>query len=160
MTREIPRIPHDALFKELLRRFLPEVMGLFLPEEAALLRWETMTFIDKEVVTNLPESLKRIADVVAEVERVDGQPEVILLHVEVEASRKTEMPARMFEYYALLRLLKERLVLPVVMMLMPVGEGAIRLQRYREEIGGQVYMELAYWQINLRDLAGDAYAAR
>ncbi|HSH01734.1 MAG TPA: hypothetical protein VLL52_04385, partial [Anaerolineae bacterium] len=34
------------------------------------------------------------------------------------------------------------------------------LQRYREEIGGQVYMELAYWQINLRDLAGDAYAAR
>ncbi|HSH04265.1 MAG TPA: hypothetical protein VLL52_17275 [Anaerolineae bacterium] len=160
MTPKIAKIPHDALFKELLRRFLPEVIMLFLPQQAEAIQWETMKFIDKELDLNLPESLRRIADIVVEVKRADGQPETILLHIEVEASRKDTLPQRMFEYYSLLRLLKQQFILPVVMMLLPVGDDEIKLQAYHEKIGTQTYMTFEYWQVNLRDLVGDDYAAR
>ncbi|HSH03173.1 MAG TPA: hypothetical protein VLL52_11690, partial [Anaerolineae bacterium] len=86
---------HDSLFKEFLRRFLPEVMVFFFPRRASEIDWGTVTFLDQEVPLNLPEKLKRIADIVVEVRRLDGEEEQILIHVEVEASRKREMPRRM-----------------------------------------------------------------
>jgi len=48
------------------------------------------------MIVNLPEQALRITDVVAEVERLTGEKEIIIIHVEVEARRKKPLPRRMF----------------------------------------------------------------
>ena len=98
---------HDRLFKEFLHRFLPDFMQLFFPAQAARLDFATLTFLDQELVVNLPDQALRIPDVVTEVATQTGETEVIIVHVEVEARDKKTLPQRMFEYYALLRLLRQ-----------------------------------------------------
>ncbi|MCL4833179.1 MAG: hypothetical protein KJZ86_12100 [Caldilineaceae bacterium] len=74
---------HDRIFKEFFHRFLPNFMRIFFAEEAAQLNFDTLHFLDKELVINLPEQTLRITDVVAEVETVTGEKETILVHVEI-----------------------------------------------------------------------------
>src|SRR5690606_16538921 len=95
----------DRIFKELLHRFFPDFMRLFFPEEAAYLDFSTATWLEQELISNFPDQKLRISDVVVELGTVKGEEQVVLVHIEVEASRKETLPARMFEYYSLLRAL-------------------------------------------------------
>jgi hypothetical protein len=45
---------HDRRFKELLHRFLPRFLRLFLPEQAARLDFSTLVFLDKELRPVIP----------------------------------------------------------------------------------------------------------
>ena len=58
---------HDQLFKDLLRAFFHEFMELFFPEVANRLDFSRVTFLDKEVFTDLPQGKQREADLVAQV---------------------------------------------------------------------------------------------
>ena len=51
------------------------------------LDFSTVVFRDKEVFTDVPAGAVREPDLIAQVQRVDGQPELVLIHVEVEAQR-------------------------------------------------------------------------
>ena len=123
MTTEIPdghgRTLHDRIFKEFLHRFLPDFLHLFFPAEAARLDFATLTFLDQELVVNLPGQSLRITDVVAETATLEGEGEVIIIHVEVEGRDRRGLPQRMFEYYSLLRLLRQKRVLPLALVLLP-----------------------------------------
>ena len=112
------RTLHDRLFKEFLQRFLPQFLELFFPAEAALLDLSTLNFFDKELIINLPNQALRITDIVAEVTTYQGDDEIIIVHVDVEASRKKPLPRRMFEYYGLLRLIHQKPVLPIALVLL------------------------------------------
>jgi hypothetical protein len=150
------RTSHDRLFKEFLHRFLPQFLQLFFPDEAARLDFATLTFLEQELMINLPDQTLRITDVVAEVATLGGEPKVILVHVEVEAREKQSLPARMFEYYALLRLLKHRLVLPIALVLLP-NAGGLEWQGYEEQLFGHQLLDFRYAQVGLRDLPGEQY---
>lgn len=76
---------HDQLFKELLRAFFSEFLELFYPEVAARLDFTRVTFLDKEVFTDVPEGSRRELDLLAQVCTLDGEPKLILIHVEVQA---------------------------------------------------------------------------
>ena len=118
MAEQIPPNPptlHDRLFKEFLHRFLREFMEIFFPVEAARLDFTTVAFLQQELVINLPGQVLRITDVVAELNTLDGEPEAIILHVDVEANKPKPLPKRMFDYYALLRILLQRQVLPIAL---------------------------------------------
>ncbi len=121
MNEETPpvRILHDRLFKELLYRFLPEFLRIFFPAEAERLNFATLKFLDKELVINFPGQELRITDIVAEVETWEGVAETVILHVEIEARDKRTLPQRMSEYYVLLRVLRQRPVLPLALVLLP-----------------------------------------
>src|SRR4051812_40936414 len=95
---------HDQLFKELLQAFFREFMELFFPNVAARLDFSRVTFLDKEMFTDLPRGDQREADLVAQVYTLEGQPEIILTHIEVEARRRSSFPERMSEYYWMLKL--------------------------------------------------------
>ena len=92
---------HDRIFKEFLERFLPDFMRIFFPTEAARLDFSTTNFLRQELVITLPGQVLRITDVVAEVKTLDGEPETIIVHLEVEANKPKPVPQRMFDYYAL-----------------------------------------------------------
>src|SRR2546427_576698 len=97
-------MPRDQLFKELLRSFFREFLELFFPAAAARLDFSRVEFLDREVFTDIPEGSRREPDLVARTYTLDGRPEIILVHVEVQAKVDRDFPYRMWEYYALLRL--------------------------------------------------------
>jgi hypothetical protein len=106
-----------------LRAFFREFLELFFPEVAARLDFARVVFLDKEVFTDVPEGSRRELDLVAQVYTQEGTPELILLHIEVQAQREREFPYRMFEYYALLRLRYKVPVFPVAVYLVAGIDG-------------------------------------
>lgn len=94
-------IEHDRLFKELLTQFIHEFIELFLPEVHDDLEPDSLEFVDKEMHTELGLGDKRAADLLAKA-RLRGRDAYFLLHVEHEASSRTDLPRRMFRYFSIL----------------------------------------------------------
>ena len=143
------------MLKAILERLLRDFLELFFPEAAARLDFETLRFVDKEVFANVPEGKVREADVVARLETRDGKPEIVLVHVEVEAEPKSDFPRRMFEYYALLRLNYGLPVFPIALCLRrgPVSKVA----EYRETFFGQELLLFRYHSLALARLPAEEY---
>ena len=91
---------HDQLFKSILERCLKEFLELFFPEVAARLDFETMQPLGKEVFTRFPEGNRREVDFLARVDTHDGEPEFILVHVEVQSRPEKDFARRMFAFSA------------------------------------------------------------
>jgi hypothetical protein len=154
-------ISHDQLFKELLHTFFPEFLTLFFPHVAAQLELtgpEAVTFLDRELFTDLPRGEQREPDVVAQVQRRDGTPQAVLIHVEVESRRRAEFPARMYDYHCLLRWRRRLHVLPIVLYLAP-GAGGLTREQYGEDVLGMEVIRFWYSVVGLPDLEGAEYRA-
>ena len=149
---------HDRIFKEFLERFLPDFIRIFFPTEAARLDFSTTNFLRQELVITLPGQVLRITDVVAEVKTLDGEPETIIVHLEVEANKPKPVPQRMFDYYALLRILRKTRVLPLALILKR-GVGGLKWRLYKEELFGRKLIQFRYGQVGLRDLYSADYLA-
>ncbi len=145
----------DQLFKTILKELLQDFLELFYPEAAARFDFETLSFIDKEVFANVPEGKVREADVVAQLETRDGEPELVLVHVEVETDAKGDFPRRMFEYYALLRLQHGLPVFPVALYLHR-GPSS-KVTEYREALFGQELLLFRYHSLALARLPAEEY---
>ena len=92
---------HDQLLKKLLEKFLKDFLELFFPDVAERLDFETEQFLDKELTTDFPRGTTREVDVVARLETHQGEPEIALVHVEVQSRPEKDFARRMFEYSAL-----------------------------------------------------------
>lgn len=155
---EARRTLHDRLFKELLYRFLPDFLWIFFPAEAERLNFATLRFLDKELIINFAGQELRITDLVAEVETWEGVAETVIVHVEIEGHDKYSLPRRMSEYYVLLRMFRQKLVLPLALVLLP-NAGGLSWQSYQESIFGHQVLHFRYGQVGIRDLSGQAYLA-
>jgi hypothetical protein len=147
---------HDQLFKELLQAFFQEFMELFYPKVAARLDFARVTFLDKEMFTDLPQGEQREADLVAQVYTLEGLPEIILTHIEVEARRRGSFPARMCEYYWMLRLRHRLPIFPIVVYLSP-GAGGLTPERHVESVFDYEVNVFSYQAVGLPDLNADDY---
>ena len=120
---EAARMGHDQVFKGILRRFFPDFLELFFPEFAARLDFESLEFPDKELFKGFPDGVPRRPDVVAQVRTWQGSPEIVVVHIEAQATTKPEFGRRMFEYYALLWLSFDAPVFPIVLFVKEGGRG-------------------------------------
>ena len=84
-------IDHDALFKQLLRTFFFEFLELFLPDVAAYVERDSITFLDKEIFTDVKGKKKHVADLVAQA-RFRGRDAFFLLHTEPMARTEPDFP--------------------------------------------------------------------
>ena len=100
---------HDRLFKELLTTFFWEFVEAFLPEVAGYLDRDSVTFLDKEVFTDVTAGERHEVDLVAQ-GRFKGHDSCFLVHVEQQAQSQADFGRRMFRYFARLH---ERHSLPV-----------------------------------------------
>jgi hypothetical protein len=150
----------DQLFKEVLQQFLFEFLALFFPDIAAQLdRTKPIRFRDKEVFTDFPEGERREADIIAEVYTLDGDPEIVLLYLEVQGKRRRDFPSRMFVYCNLIGQRTGLAVFPIVIYLSP-GAGGITQERYMEILLGRTLLTFEYAVVDLPDLAPEDYASR
>jgi hypothetical protein len=145
----------DQLFKTILEGMLQDFLELFFPEAAARLDFETLRLLGKEVFANVPEGEVREADVVAQIETLDKKPELVLIHVEVQAEHRRDFARRMFQYYSILRLHYRLPVFPIVVHLR--GGMSSRLAEYREELFGQELLFFRYHSVALARLAAEEY---
>jgi len=146
-------------FPDFMRRFFPDFMRLFFPEEAAYLDFSTATWLEQELISNFPDQKLRVSDVVVELGTLKGEEQVVLVHIEVEASHKESLPARMFEYYSLLRTMRRKPVLPLAFVLIRRA-GGLKWQSFTETLFDHTLVEFHYGQVGLLDLDGTSYLER
>ena len=147
---------HDQRWKLVLWKFFAEFMELFFPDVAEKLNFEGIKLVDKELFTDLPEGSRREPDLIVEAHTKDGESEIVLVHIEIQAAREQNVPRRMWEYYCLLRLRLKLPVFPIVVYLAK-GTGGIVREEYVEAIFGQAISTFRYSAIGLPDLSADEY---
>ena len=93
---------------------------------------------------------------VAKLATHDGEPEIVLIHIEVQSERKKEFPARMFEYYALLWARYKIPVFPIVVYLYGGREG-LTTEEYRIHLFEDEILRFRYRCIELARLDVEEY---
>ncbi|MEO1802753.1 MAG: Rpn family recombination-promoting nuclease/putative transposase, partial [Cyanobacteria bacterium J06629_2] len=107
------RINHDQLFKELLTTFFVEFLELFFPSVLEYLDTDTISFVDKELFTDVVGGEKKIMDIIA-LAKFQQQNYSFLVHIENQASNDTEFNRRLFRYFCSLFLKYDHPVYPIV----------------------------------------------
>jgi predicted transposase YdaD len=148
-------LSYDQLFKTVLEWLLRDFMELFFPEAAARLDFQTLRFVDKEAFANVPDGTVREADVVARLHTHEGEPELVLVHIEIQTEPEGDFPHRMFEYYSILRLHYRIPVFPVVVYLRH-GPSS-RIAEYRESLFEQDLLVFRYHTLALARLPAEEY---
>ena len=146
---------HDQLFKTLLEKFLKDFLQLFFPDVAARLDFGTVQFLDKELTTDFPRGTTREVDVVAKLETQEGEPEIVLVHVEVQSRPEKDFGRRMFEYSVLLWLREQAPVFPIVLYLR--GGQGLEDEDYRVELFGRELFRFRYATVGLAHLEAEEY---
>jgi hypothetical protein len=150
---------HDQLFKEFLREFFQDFLELFYPDAASRLDFRTLKFLDKELFTDFPEGSMREADVVAQIQTHEGEPELILVHIEVQSRPEKDFEQRMFQYFALLWLRYQIPIYPVAVFLRG-GEKGLTEDRYRVTLFGREQLRFRYESVGLGQLDAQEYVKK
>jgi predicted transposase YdaD len=111
----MPPIPHDRLFKELLRNFFAEFLQLFLPRVAAYIKNDSIEFLDKEVFTDVDSGQRHEVDLLAKA-KFRGHDAFFLIHTETQAARQPDFAGRMFRYFARLHEKHRLPVYPIALL--------------------------------------------
>lgn len=93
------RIDHDQLFKELLQNFFEEFILLFFPAIYESIDFSQLTFLDKELITDVKNREKREVDIIVET-KLRQEDALIIIHIEPQASFERNFNERMFVYYS------------------------------------------------------------
>jgi predicted transposase YdaD len=92
-------LDHDRLFKELLSTFFLDFLALFLPEVLTYLDPASLTFLEKEIFTDVTAGERHEADLIVQAQ-FRQRPSFFLIHVETQASNQSDFGQRMFRYFA------------------------------------------------------------
>lgn len=102
MSEKKQRANHDSAWKDVLDVYFKEFMDFFYPEIAEKIDWAAdYETLDKElqtITTNVSVG-KRFVDKLFKVKTLQGQEEVILIHVEIQGKKEDEFSLRLFQYY-------------------------------------------------------------
>ena len=153
--REAGRLGHDQLFKRVLEKFLKEFLELFFPAVARRPDFGTVTFLDKELPLDFPKGTTREVDVAARLETHEGEPEVVLVHVEVQWRPERDFPRRMFEYSTLLWLRERVPIFPIVLYLQ--GGKGLTDEEYQQSLFGREVFRFRYASVGLARLRAEEY---
>jgi Domain of unknown function (DUF4351) len=95
------RTDQDSPWKDIIRQYFSEAITFFFPATAALIDWSRpIEFLDKEFQQIAPDAEigKRYADYLVKVWRKQGNPVILLLHLEIQARPEAIFPERLFIY--------------------------------------------------------------
>ena len=96
------RANHDSAWKDILDSFFKEIMEIFYSETAEETDWAAgYETLDKELQTISTDAMagKRFVDKLFKVKTLEGQEEVILIHIEIQGKKEDKFPLRLFQYY-------------------------------------------------------------
>src|SRR5262252_8927719 len=123
---------HDKIFKQLLRVFLQDFLGLVLPQTLERLNLSSPELLDKELFAGGPHGRRRELDLLVRVRTLDQRP--ILIHVEIEARAKPGMGERLWRYRNQIQARYDTPVLSIVVYLKR-GRPGVRLETWESGLG-------------------------
>lgn len=150
---------HDQHFKRLLQVCFADLMKIVAPKIATRLRLGSPTFLDKEHFTDVPGGEHRRLDLVVQVASVRGDPEIVIVHVEVEARARREMGHRLLAYAMQLWLRHRRSIVPIVIYLRG-GKPDVSRERVRLATFGTPFLVFRYFAFGLSQSRAAAYLRR
>jgi len=148
---------HDRLWKDLLHRFLPEFLTLFVPAQALDLDLSHVEFLDTEQFTDIPGGETRAVDVLAKVRTRTGERRVVLVHVEIEARYRRNFPRRMDDYYSAIRLRHKVPILPIALYLTG-SQARLGTERCEERSFGALQLLFQVHCVGLSNLRAPDFA--
>ena len=152
-------IDHDRLFKELLSTFFIEFIELFLPDVMAYLEPDSVTFLDKEVFTDVTAGERYETDLLVQAQ-FQGKPSCFLIHVENQAAAQANFGKRMFRYFARLYEKYDLPIYPVVMFSYDqpkqAADSKFRIEFPEFNVLGFNYRVIQLNRLNWRDYLGQA----
>jgi hypothetical protein len=142
---------HDRVFKELLSVFFVEFVEAFLPNVAKYLDPTSLEFLDKEVFTDVTAGDKHEVDLVVKA-RFRDEDTFFLIHVESQASARSDFPKRMYRYFSRLH---EKYDLPVYPVVIFSYDTPLRPEpnRYLIVFPGETVLHFKYRVIQLNRLS-------
>jgi predicted transposase/invertase (TIGR01784 family) len=143
-------IDHDQLFKELLSTFFIDFLELFFPQIAAAIEPDSVSFLPQEYFADLSVGETKIVDLLAQV-KLAGQDVGFLIHLEAQATSRTEFSRRMFFYFSRLHQKYLQRIYPIVIFSFntPYREAP---QQYSVEFDDFKVMEFNFKAIQLNRL--------
>jgi Domain of unknown function (DUF4351) len=96
------RTDQDSPWKLIIEQYFPDFMSFFFPQVYALINWqEPCTFLDKELQKIVRDAKlgKRYADKLIKVHLINGEPILLLVHIEIQAGKEADFERRMYCYY-------------------------------------------------------------
>ena len=146
-------IDHDRLFKELLTTFFWEFIQLFFPEVAAYLDAEHLTFLDKEVFTDVTIGAKYETDMLVQA-KFQGKDAYFLVHLEHQAQEQAGFDKRMFRYFARLYEKYDLPIYPIVLFSYeaPQKPKSPEPKRHRVTFPNKTVLDFRYEVIQLNRL--------
>ena len=148
---------YDQVFKGILRRFFRDFMELFFPDVAESLDFDSVDLLDKELFKGFPDGVQRTPDFVVRVRTREGEPEMVIVHIEAQAGTGRRFGRRMFEYYSLLWLSSDAPVFPIVLFVKGGGRQGIATRTYRHEVLGREVMKFQFASVALAGFSGWEY---
>jgi hypothetical protein len=103
MSQDQPASDFDGAWKYALEQQFDTFLAFFFPQAHAAIDWQRPVVVrDNELQQVAPEDQagKQRVDRLVEVYRLDGEPALVLVHIEIQAQRDREFAARMFRYHA------------------------------------------------------------
>ena len=94
-------IDYDGAWKEALEHYLQPFLVLCFPAVANGIDWnQPVEFLDQELqqVVRDADLGKQRTDKLVKVRRRDGGEEWVMIHIEVQAQRDTDLPRRLYQY--------------------------------------------------------------
>jgi hypothetical protein len=153
LSMEIHGAPTTRLFKRLLRVFLPDFLRLVAPEVSARLGRACPVFLDKELL----EQDRREADLLASLPLRGGG--AVLVHVEIEARRRTRMLPRLREYAGRIQARHGGPVLSILLNLRG-GKPGVCVEAPDGDLTGPGLNSFQYLAFNLSCCAAEEYLER
>ncbi len=150
---------HDQLFKQLLTTFFADLVELVEPELATRLEPGNAKFLDKETFSAAPEGERAVADLVAEVPALAEEPQLILVHVEIEGAFRRAMAERLWFYYMHLRLNYKLPTLPIVLTLSG-GPAGVTEAEWIDKVLGREICRFRYQRFALSGCLAEEYLDR
>ena len=150
---------HDQLFKQLLKAFFGDLLEIVAPHLAGELRPAAAKFLDKETFSGLPQGERAVVDLVAEVPAREGEPRLVLVHVEVEGKHRASMPERLWTYYMHLRLNYKLPVIPILITLLGGPPGVVEGE-WIDEFRGLEIARFRYFSFGLSGSLAEEYLSR
>jgi hypothetical protein len=91
----------DSPWKEAVERYFPEFMAFYFPAASLQINWNAgFEFLEQELLalTQDAELGKRFVDKLAKVTLLNGEGNLVYIHIEVQGSAQSEFAERMYTY--------------------------------------------------------------
>jgi hypothetical protein len=150
---------HDQHFKKLIETCFADLVRIVAPRIAPRLHLDRPTFLDKEQFTDTREGEHRRLDLVAEVPSIRGDPELVIVHVEVEAQARRTMGRRLLNYAMQLWLRHGAPIVPVVVYLRG-GKPDVTRERVPLRAFNTTFFTFRYFAFGLSPSQAREYLAR